>query len=139
MRQLILRGLFVAAALALTACGGPLKYNVPSSRLAPGADAEIVAEVKDETNQTAVNVQAKNLPPPARVNPNGKYYVAWQRKGNQGGWLRLGTVLFDEEKRTGTLAATVPETAFDFEISVEAEEGAQSPSADVVFSQRVSK
>lgn len=139
MRRFFHCALAAASVLVLAACGGPLKYNVASSRLAPGADAEIVAEVNDEQNQTSVNFQAKNLPPPGRVNPNGKHYVAWQRKGNDGVWSRLGTVLFDEEKRTAQIQATVPERAFEFEVSVEANESAVSPSADVVFSQRVAK
>ncbi|MEZ4297163.1 MAG: hypothetical protein R3B70_19515 [Polyangiaceae bacterium] len=139
MRANLGPGLIFIAAVALTACGGPLTYNMPSSRLAPGADAELVANVNEDQNNTAFELHAKNLPPPGRVNPNGKYYVAWQRKSNQGGWLRVGTLIFDEAKRTGELTATVPEQGFDFAVSVEAEEGAQSPSADVIFSQRVQR
>lgn len=135
----ILGSCFVIAALAvLTACGGPLKYNVPSSRLAPGADAEITANVNESTNQTALVVTFKNLPPAARVNPNAKAYVGWYRK-EKGAWARVGTVQFDDASRDGKLTGTVPEQVFDFEISAEADEGAASPSADVVFSQHVAK
>ena len=139
MRRLLGSAFVTAFVLLLAACGGPLKYSVPSSRLAPGADAEIVANVNEDQNQTTIEIHAKNLPPPNRVNPNGLHYVAWQRKNNSSPWARLGTVRFDEGARTAELTATVPEQSFDFEISVEANEGAQSPSADVVFSQRVAK
>jgi predicted small lipoprotein YifL len=139
MRQFSGYGLVVAMTLALAACGGPLQYKVPSSRLAPGADADITATVNEAQNQTALEMKAVNLPPPSRVNPNAKHYVAWARKDNAGVWSRLGTVRFDEEKRTAELTATVPEQGFDFELSAEADEGTQSPSADVVFAQRVAK
>jgi predicted small lipoprotein YifL len=139
MRQHLRYGFVVAAALALAGCGGPLQYKVSSSRLAPGADADITATVNSEQNQTALVVHATNLPPPGRVNPNAKHYVGWARKGNTGVWSRLGTVKFDEEKRTAELTATVPEQDFDFELSAEADEGVQSPSADVVFSQHVAR
>lgn len=135
----ILGSLVVAALVALAGCGGPLKYNVASSRLAPGADAEITANINEDQNQTAVEVHAKNLPPPGRVNAEAKVYVAWARKTDGGVWARLGTVQFDEDKRTADFTATVPEEDFDFEISAEADPAVQSPSADVVFSQRVAK
>lgn len=130
-------GFVMVALVVLAACGGPLTYNIPSSRLAPGGDAEIIATVNTAQNQTVVEIHAKNLPPPSRVNPDAKHYVAWQRKGDSAVWARLGSVKFDEETRLAELTATVPEVAFDLEVSAEAEEGAQSPSADVVFMQRV--
>jgi hypothetical protein len=139
MRLLSASGLIAALVLALAACGGPLKYSVPSTRLAPGADSEIVADVNEDQNQTTLEFKAKNLPPPNRVNPQGTMFVAWQRKNSNGPWARLGTVKFDEAARTAEITATVPEQAFDFQVSVEANEAAQSPSSDVVFSQRVAR
>jgi len=136
----ILAGSFVMAVLfAVAACGGPLKYKVASSRLAPGADAEIVATINESQNNTNVELHVVNLPPPGRVNPNAKAYIAWARKGDSGVWSRLGTVKFDEVKRTGELIGTVPEQVFDIEVSAEADEGVASPSADVVFSQHVAQ
>ncbi len=106
-------GFMMAALVALAGCGGPLKYNIPSSRLAPGADAQIVATINESQNQTALEIHAQNLPPPGRVNPEAKHYIAWQRKDDGGVWARLGSVKFDEEKRTAELSATVPEKAFE--------------------------
>jgi predicted small lipoprotein YifL len=140
MMRRILAGSFVMAALlALSACGGPLKYKVASSRLAPGADADITATINESQNNTAVEVHVVNLPPAGRVNPNAKFFIAWARKGESGVWSRLGTLKFDEEKRTGDIVGTVPEQAFDLEVSAEADEGVASPSADVVFSQHVAR
>lgn len=139
MRRILVASFAVAFLLALAGCGGPLKYKVASSRLAPGADADIVATINESQNNTNVEIHVVNLPPPARVNPNAKYFVTWARKGDNGVWSRLGTLKFDEEKRTGELIGTVPEQVFDIEVSAEADEGVASPSADVVFSQHVAQ
>jgi hypothetical protein len=139
MRRILACGLVVAALAVLAGCGGPLKYNIQSSRLAPGADAEIIADVNESANQTAMEVHVKDLPPPERVNPNAKLYVAWWRKTQKGTWARVGNVTYNPDARTGEMIGTIPEKEFDFEISAEADEGAQSPSADVVFSQHVEK
>jgi len=139
MRRFLVCSFAVAVLFALAGCGGPLKYKVASSRLAPGADADIVATINESQNNTNVEMHVVNLPPPARVNPNAKFFVAWARKGDNGVWSRLGTLKFDEEKRTGELIGTVPEQVFDIEVSAEADEGVASPSADVVFSQHVAQ
>lgn len=139
MRRILVASFAVASLLALAGCGGPLKYKVASSRLAPGADADIVATINESQNNTNVEIHVVNLPPPARVNPNAKFFVTWARKGDNGVWSRLGTLKFDEEKRTGELIGTVPEQVFDIEVSAEADEGVASPSADVVFSQHVAQ
>lgn len=139
MRRILVASFAVAFLLALAGCGGPLKYKVASSRLAPGADADIVATINESQNNTNVEIHVVNLPPPARVNPNAKFFVTWARKGDNGVWSRLGTLKFDEEKRTGELIGTVPEQVFDIEVSAEADEGVASPSADVVFSQHVAQ
>jgi predicted small lipoprotein YifL len=139
MRRTLSCGFVVAVLLAIAGCGGPLKYKVASTRLAPGADADMTADVNDSQNNTAVVLKITNLPPADRVSPQAKFFVAWARKGDSGVWARLGTIKFDLEKRTGEITTTVPERAFDFEISAEPDESAQSPSADVVFTQRVSK
>lgn len=139
MRRIPAMSFLMALAFVVAACGGPLKYKVASSRLAPGADADITATINESQNNTNVEVHVVNLPPAARVNPNAKFFVAWARKGENAVWSRVGTVKFDEEKRTGELIGTVPEQTFDFEVSAEAEEGPASPSADVIFSQHVAK
>jgi hypothetical protein len=124
-------------ALLAVACGGPLKYQVPSSAKAPGADAKVVADVAEDQGQTRVEIEVTNLAPPERVNPNAKVFVAWYRKGPSAIWSRIGGLKYDEGDREGSLAGSVPEIAFDLTISAEATEAPASPSADVVLSQRV--
>ena len=126
-----------AFALVAVACGGPLKYQVPSSAKAPGADARIVADVAEDQGQTRLEIEVTNLAPPERVNQNAKVFIAWYRKGPSAIWSRIGGLKYDEGDREGSLAGSVPETAFDLTISAEADEAPASPSADVVLAQRV--
>jgi hypothetical protein len=121
----------------LVACGGPLKYQVPSSSKAPGADAKIIAEVKADQRQTMLDITAENLPPAARVSDGSSTFVVWQRKDSSGKWSRVGGLQYKEGDRKGTFKGSVPETSFDLEISAEKEAAAESPSADIVFAQRV--
>jgi hypothetical protein len=130
--------LLVVSGVAATQFGcGTLKYNVPSSSLAPGADAKVVAEVKKNQHQTMLEVEASNLVPPSRVQPDGVQYVAWYRHDPSGAWNRIGTLDYDEDARRAIVAGSVPETAFDLQISVEPGILPSSPSPQVLFSQRV--
>lgn len=122
---------------ALQSGCGPLKYNVRSSALAPGADAKLTADVKKRQGQTLLEMEATNLIPPNRVEENGAQYVAWYRPNASGQWNRIGTLDYDEDDRKGSLNGSVPETAFDFQVSVEGEAPPMSPSPQILFSQRV--
>lgn len=129
--------IWFAFALTIVGCGGPLKYQVPSSAKAPGADARIVADVASDQGQTSLEIEVTNLAPPGRVNPNAKAFVVWYRKGPAAIWSRIGGLKYDEGDREGSLKGTVPETAFDLTVSAEGSEAPASPSADIVFAQRV--
>lgn len=129
--------MFTALILFTSACGGALKYKVASNNKAPGADANIVADIKKEQVQTVLDIKIANLPPPSRVTSGAKHYVAWYRKDNSSAWVRLAAFKYDEGSRKAELMATVPETIFDFETSAESEPTVASPSPDVVVSQRV--
>lgn len=138
---------FVRAALLLAASGvaatqfgcGTLKYNVASSSVAPGADATVTAEVKKKQNQTMLEVEAINLVPPSRVEPEGAQFIAWYRRDSSGPWNRIGALEYDEDARKAILAGSVPETAFDLQISVEPGVPPASPSPKVLFSQRIAE
>lgn len=122
------------------ACGGPLKYNPTSTAKAPGAKAELVAEVNQKQNNTRVDLEIEHLAPPAAVQPGTRVYVVWQRKGSDKAWTRIGSLDYDESSRKGHLkAVSVPETAFDLEISAEESTEVASPSGGVVFEQSVNK
>ena len=123
----------------LAACGGPLQYSVPSTPLAPGADAKIVADVSAEHGQTHLNVDIENLPPPARIDEKATRYMAWFRKDSDVAWSRIGGLTYDDGGRQGSLIGSVPEVAFDFTVTAEAVESPASPSPDVVLAQRVGK
>ena len=135
-----MRLLTAAAALALivaSAACGPLKYQVKGTPQATGADAMVTADVKKDQNVSLVEIKAVNLPPPDRVMAGSQHFVAWQRKNSDTTWNRIGALAYDADKRTGFLEVTVPEVLFDLEITAEAQVSPASPSAEVVFFQKI--
>lgn len=123
----------------LAACGGPLKYSVPSNALAPGADAKIVADISADQGQTALTLDIVNLPPAGRVAEKSKNYTAWYRKNSDATWSRIGGLKYDDSGREGTLNGSVPEVAFDFTVTAEESESPASPSPSVILAQHVGK
>ncbi len=123
----------------LAACGGPLKYSVPSTPLAPGADAKIVADISADQGQTSLAVDIVNLPPAGRVAEKAKNYTAWYRKNSDATWSRIGGLKYDDSGREGTLNGSVPELAFDFTVTAEENESPASPSPSVILAQHVGK
>jgi hypothetical protein len=121
----------------LAACGGPLKYTVPSTARAPGADAKIVADVSSDQGQTRLEVDVVNLPPPERVSQKATNYTAWYRKDSSATWSRVGGLKYNEGDREGKIGGSVPEVAFDLTVTAEEGENPVSPSPDVVIAQRV--
>lgn len=134
---MVTRFRFVAALLLLSACGGPMKYQVASSPKAPGADAKLIADIKNQRNVTNVEFSAQYLPPPTRIVEGSKTYMAWYRENAQHTWQRIGGLDYDEDSREAALLGSVPATAFDFAVTVESELNVASPSSEVVFAQRV--
>lgn len=129
--------LCLSLAAGAVACGGPLKYQVPSSARAPGADAKVVAKVKQDQSLTQLEIEATNLPPPGRVSDGATAYVVWHRSAASKPWARSGGLAYDESSRKGKWTGTVPETSFDLAISAEADAAAAAPSGETVFKQRV--
>ena len=129
----------LAFALTLAACGGPLKLALRGSELSPGSDAQVVAAIDDGRHVTDLEITATNLTPADRLLPSGKAYVVWQRKDDKTAWARAGALELENEGRNGKAKLTVPETAFDMLVSVEADASVASPSGKTVFSQRVEK
>jgi len=119
------------------ACGGPLQYQVASSPTAPGADAEIVADINEDQKQTNLTVEVKNLPPADRVEPSSQHYVAWYRKDSDEVWTRMAALAYEPDAREARMSGSVPEMEFEFEITAEPEADVASPSASVVFSQEI--
>jgi len=121
----------------LAACGGPLKYTVPSTARAPGADAKVIADVSSSQGQTKLEIDVTNLAPPARISEKATTYIAWYRKSSSATWARVGGLKYDEGDREGKISGSVPEVAFDLIVTAEQSEGPASPSPDVVITQRV--
>jgi hypothetical protein len=119
------------------ACGGPLKYHVTSSPQAPGADADIVAHVNEEQNQTQLDVEISNLPPPDRVEASSQHYVAWYRRDSKVTWSRVAALAYEPDSREAKLIGSVPEKSFELSITAEPDAAAVSPSPSVVFAQAI--
>ena len=131
------RTLMLFVFLSVVGCSGTLKYTVPSSSKAPGADAKLVADVKNDQNQTQLEFHVENLAPADRVADGATGYVAWYRKNSSTAWTRFGSIKYDAGSLKGELVASAPETSFDFEVSAEKDISSASPSSDIVFSQHV--
>lgn len=124
----------------LAACGGPLRYQVQSSQRAPGADAEVVANVNSGQNNTRLEIRASNLPPASRLVANGTVFMVWQRRNSSAPWARVGSLAYVDGSRTGELRdTTVPETSFEVQITAEVDANVGSPSTNVVFSQAINR
>jgi hypothetical protein len=131
--------LVLAFVLSTIACG-PMKFALQGTTLATGADATLTADVSSETSVTKVNFIAENLPPAGRVKEGSTTFVVWQRKSAEVPWTRVGALVYNESGRTGEmLDTTIPETAFDFQVTVEQAPDVAAPSPEVIFSQHVQK
>jgi hypothetical protein len=120
------------------ACKSPQKYRTTSSAKAPGADAQIAAEVRMGQDQTMLDVVAENLAPPSRVATGAHTYVLFVRRDASGKWSRIGALAYDESQRRGTFLGSAPETSFDLVVTAEASTASESPTAEnEVFAQRV--
>lgn len=121
----------------LTACAGPLKYDIVSTPKAPGADAHIVADVNEAQHQTQLELTVENLAPPDRVASLATTYVVWYRADAGKQWARVAGLSYDAATRSGELKGSVPEVKFEVEISAEASIEAVSPSPNIVFAQAI--
>jgi uncharacterized protein YceK len=132
-----MRSACLALLLVLAGCSGTLTYRVASSQKAPGADATIKADVSKDQHMTHLLFSALHLPPPERVTNGTRIFIVWTRKGADAQWERVGNLKYDPSSREGTFEGTVPEVNFDLQITTEKDDGAASPSTDMVFSQHV--
>ncbi|MCK6589493.1 MAG: hypothetical protein HUU21_37065 [Polyangiaceae bacterium] len=141
VRSITTRGIaaFLLCA-AMVACGGPLRYAPHGTAKAPEADAEIVADVNEDSGFTRINLKVEHLAPPGRILAGGTTYVVWARQSDGAPWQRIGALAYDEEKRRGDLMeASVPLIAFALIVSAEKSSGPPEPSEDVVVAQEVNK
>ncbi|HTV21341.1 MAG TPA: hypothetical protein VMG12_21790 [Polyangiaceae bacterium] len=127
----------VAVAGLLAACGGPLKYEAISSPRAPGADASITADVREDQHQTELRLEIENLPPADRVEAGDEHYVAWYRRDAKETWKRIAGLEYEGDSREAVLQTAVPETSFELWVTTEKDLDVVSPSPSIVFEQRI--
>lgn len=114
-----------------------MRYELGSTAKAPGADAVVVADIKAVQNAAQLTIEIKSLAPPDRVSAGAAHSVIWQRKGAQVAWARVGGLEYASDSREGSFEGSVPEAAFDLQVTAEKELSVASPSPDAVLSQRV--
>ena len=134
-RSVELRTAVFAGLLAVSAgCAGSLHYVVRGTPRVAGADADVTAAVNRDQANTRLEVHATNLPPPDRIQNNAQTFVVWQRRNGGSPWLRVGALQYNPGTRTGDMHdTTVPEVAFEMEITAENAPDVNSPSEAVIF------
>src|SRR5689334_2595084 len=115
---MMLRATLAAGLLTLAACG-PQIYQMVSLPTAPGAEATLTAKITRATHLSLVQLTVSKLRPPAEIADGATAYVAWYRRNAKSTWKRIAALEYDERAQTGTLKASTPEVAFDFEVSAE--------------------
>lgn len=121
------------ASVALSGCGGPSEQTVQGTQLAPGADAQIVADIDSDAATTRLTVDVAHLPPPERVESGSNHFVVWQRPSSESPWRRVGVLDYDAGSRTGKLVeTTVPYANFELLITAEQQSSPRSPSLAAV-------
>ena len=133
----IVRAAVGTSLLLAVGCGGPLKY-APKAAGAPEADVKISADVHKDQGNTKLVISIENLAPADRHADGGQHYVVWYRKGSDQAWQRVGALKYSDGSRKGTAEdMTVPETAFELEVTDEKDTSPGSPSPNVIVSQQV--
>lgn len=128
----------LASSLLLAACGGPLKFTPQPTPKAPEAEVKITADVKKEQGETKLAIAIDHLAKPERLADGGAHFVVWYRKNGDAPWTRIAALKYEEGSRTGSIdQASVPETGFELEVTVEHDVSPGSPSPNVVVAQRV--
>jgi hypothetical protein len=116
-------------------CGGPNKYFATGAGPATGADGEVEVERLEGGNKM-VRVNVKHLPPPDRVAEGSSAYVVWFVAEDEPP-MKVGTLAFNEDERSGALQATSPHETFRVLVTAEESAGATSPSNNKVLDQEV--
>lgn len=134
MNPFLPRLLIAAAVFASAACGGPTELALVGSSRAAGADGLVSVEEIEGGNRL-VTVTLDHLPPAVRLGEGLTAYVVWF-VGN-GGPVRAGQLMYDEETRGGRMHATTPLRQFTLKITAERSADAAAPSDIVVADRRI--
>ena len=123
-------GLFCAVVLAVATLGWAKTYHMSSTKIVPGAAAEVNVE-KEKNGNIHVDVNVKHLAKPGLLTPPANSYIVWfQQQGstpqNQGE-LKIGNDL------TGELKSTTSLVNFNVFITGETDPQAKTPSEQLVL------
>ncbi|WP_049876433.1 hypothetical protein [Sorangium cellulosum] len=120
--------------MAFAGCGGPSEQTAEGTRLAPGADARITADVDADAVTTRLAVDVAHLAPPERIEAGSQQFVVWQRPSSASAWRRVGVLDYHAGNRRGRLTeTTVPHANFELLITVEKQSNPPSPSSAAII------
>jgi hypothetical protein len=123
------------AGLLLCACGADGRYVVIGTAHAPNASGTVEVDALDGGN-TQVAVHLEFLHPPSRVSEAMTQYVVWFAP-ETGAAVWAGVLKYNEEQRTGDLAATSPFRQFTVKITAERVSHPSAPGADTIALQEI--
>ncbi len=119
--------LFIALVFILTSCATTTKF--PISNIVPAA--EIVAKMKQDKNKNyAIEIIAKNLASPDRLNPPKNNYSVWIVT-EKNGTKNLGQLINKNAKKT-VLKTTTPFKVVEIFITTENQGNISYPTGDEI-------
>lgn len=119
--------LFIALVFILTSCATTTKF--PISSIVPAA--EIVAKIKQDKNKNyAIEIIAKNLASPDRLNPPKNNYSVWIVT-EKNGTKNLGQLINKNAKKT-VLKTTTPFKVVEIFITTENQGNISYPTGDEI-------
>ncbi|PRP90737.1 hypothetical protein ENSA5_61710 [Enhygromyxa salina] len=90
--------------LPLGACSNKRTYEFETSPPANAGEVELALWV-DKTGNGRIKLEFEHLAPPSRIDPSLQSYVVWATSDGRDPY-KLGIVVYDAKKRTGSLDAT---------------------------------
>jgi hypothetical protein len=130
----LLLGLVVGAVLGgSSGCIKPSQTFALVTQGAPSSTGSVSVE-RIEGGQRLVVLQFDGLPPPERLGPGVREFVVWL-EGPHGKKVKIGTLRYDRDHRSGNLLATTELRAFTVRVTGERNAQASEPS-DVLLAER---
>jgi len=103
---------------------------------APSSTVGSLSVERIEGGQRLVVLQFDGLPPPERIAPGMREFVVWL-EGPQGKKVKVGTLRYDRDHRSGNLLATTDLRAFTVRVTGERDARASEPSGVLLAERRV--
>lgn len=129
------RGISIAAAMLLAACGSSAEYPAEGEAIAPEAELEVEMNwTRSADGLYPLTVQVEELPWPSEMGESVRAYAAWAVEGDADPRF-LGVLRYDRDARFGEVDAATPEDRLTVFVTAEETEQPSAPS-DLVIARR---